>query len=188
MRWFVFSLIVPLVLLARLAWAQDEQVWAALKDGGKVVLLRHTHVVIREGIGRRVPGDCAKEVNLSPRGVTQAKRLGEAFREHGIVVGEVLASPYCRCMDTGRIAFGHVTAADYLLPPGVVTDAKAASNDARVLREILSHRGPSNVVMITHDLNIANQVLEPVEMGEFFVLEPRGADFRIVGNIRQFTR
>jgi hypothetical protein len=35
------------------ALADDEAVWAALKQGGKVILLRHTHVDIREGIDGR---------------------------------------------------------------------------------------------------------------------------------------
>ena len=39
--------------------------------------------------------------------------------------------------------------------------------------------------MITHDLNISNIVLEPtVKMGEFFVLQPNGTDFEVIGKIR----
>jgi phosphohistidine phosphatase SixA len=180
---FLLWLVVLLALSSGSAVADDEQVWAALREGGKVVLLRHTHVVIREGIGWLAPGNCAAEVNLSPHGVEQAKRLGEAFRAHGIVVGEVLSSPYCRCMDTGRLAFGHATAVQYLMPPGVVSDGQAELNNERVLQEILNHHGPSNLVMITHDLNIANVVLEPAEMGEMFVLQPNGADFTVKGVI-----
>lgn len=181
-------LVVLLALSNGCALAGDEQVWAALEEGGKVVLLRHTHVVIREGIGRLAPGNCAAEVNLSPRGVEQARRLGEAFRAHGIAVAEVLASPYCRCMDTGKLAFGRATAVRYLMPPGAVSEKEAAANDKRVLREILNHRGPANLVMITHDLNIANQVLEPAQMGEFFVLRPNGADFDVIGKIQLYAR
>jgi broad specificity phosphatase PhoE len=179
---------VLLVFSSGPARADDEQVWAALKDGGKVILLRHTHVVIREGIGRLAPGNCAAEVNLSPRGVEQAKRLGEAFRAHGIAVGDVLSSPYCRCMDTGKLAFGRATAVPYLMPPGVVSESQAASNNERVLQEILHHRDPSNLVMITHDLNIANIVLEPVDMGELIVLQPKAADFTVIGEIRLYAQ
>jgi hypothetical protein len=40
-------------------------------------------------------------------------------------------------------------------------------------------------VMITHDLNISNIVLEPtVYMGDFFVLQPNAADFEVIGKIR----
>lgn len=66
-------LIFWLALCAGRAFAGDEQVWAALKQGGKVVLLRHTHVDMREGIGRLAPGNCAEEVNLSSRGIEQAR-------------------------------------------------------------------------------------------------------------------
>lgn len=175
---------IPLVRGGR-ALAYDEQhVWAALKQGGKVVLLRHAHVDIREGIARLAPGNCAAEVNLSSRGVEQAKRIGKAFRAHGIAVGEVLTSPYCRCIDTGRLAFDRATAVQYLIPPGVASESQAKLNDDRLLQDIVKHRGPSNLVIVTHTLNIANIVLESPEMGEFFVVQPNGADLDVIGKVR----
>ena len=179
------GLVVLLTFSAGCALADDEKVWAALKQGGKVILLRHTHVDIQEGIGRLAPGNCAAEVNLSASGIEQAKHIGEAFRAHGIAVGEVLTSPYCRCIDTGMLAFGRANAVQYLKPPGVVSDSQAKMNNQSVLQEILKHHDTSNLVMITHDLNISNIVLEPtIKMGEFFVLQPNGADFDVIGEIR----
>ncbi len=182
-------LLLYLVLLltssAGRALADDEPVWAALKNGGKVILLRHTHVDIREGIGHLEPGNCAAEVNLSTSGVEQAERIGEAFRVHGIAVGEVLTSPYCRCIDTGKLAFGRATPVQYLKPPGVVSEDQAKSNQEQIVQQILKHRDPSNLVMITHDANISNVVLEDtVPMGEFFVVQQNGADFDVIGKIR----
>jgi hypothetical protein len=53
------------------------------------------------------------------------------------------------------------------------------------VQEILKHRDPSNLVMITHDLNISDVVLEDtVPMGEFFVLQPKGTAFDVIGKIR----
>ena len=181
----LLCLVVLLTHSARSALADDARVWAALKQGGKVILLRHTHVDIREGIGHLAPGNCAEEVNLSYSGVEQAKRIGEAFRAHGIVVGDVLTSPYCRCIDTGKLAFGHATSVQYLKPPGVVSEDLAKLNQDRVVQQILKHHDSSNLVMITHDLNIANVVLEDtVPMGEFFVVQPNEADFDVIGKIR----
>ena len=177
-------LLVLLTLSSRRAGADDEQVWAALKQGGKVILLRHTHVDIREGIGHLAPGNCAAEVNLSSRGVEQANRIGDAFRAHTIAVGEVLSSPYCRCIDTGKLAFGRASPIQYLRPPGTVSEDQAKSNQERVVQEILKHRDQSNLVMITHDLNIADVVLEDtVSMGEFFVIQPNGTHFDVIGKI-----
>jgi phosphohistidine phosphatase SixA len=181
----LLCLLVLLTLSAGPALADDEQVWAALKQGGKIILLRHTHVDIREGIGHLAPGNCAEEVNLSSRGVEQAKRIGEAFRTHGIVVGEVLTMPYCRCIDTGTLAFGRATPVQYLRPPGTVSEGQAKLNQDRVVQEILKHRDFSNLVMVTHDLNISDVVLEDtVPMGEFFVVQPRGTTFDVIGRIR----
>jgi phosphohistidine phosphatase SixA len=185
MTTLLVCLVVLLTLSAGCAYADDEHVWAALKQGGKVVLLRHTHVDIGEGIGHLAPGNCAQEVNLSSRGIVQAKRIGEAFHAHGIAVGEVLTSPYCRCIDTGRLAFGRATPVQYLKPPGVVSEDQAKKDQERVVQQILKHRAPLNSVMITHDLNIANVVLEDtVAMGEFFVVQPKGTDFDVIGKIR----
>lgn len=89
----LLCLLVLLTLPPGRAGADNERVWGALKQGGKVILLRHAHVDIRDGIGHLAPKNCAKEVNLSLRGVEQAKRIGAAFRAHSIAVGEVLSSP-----------------------------------------------------------------------------------------------
>lgn len=181
----LLSTAVFLTFSTAMAFADDEAVWAALKQGGKVILLRHTHVDIREGIGHLAPGNCAEEVNLSHSGIEQAKRIGEAFRAHGIAIGKVLTSPYCRCIDTGKLAFGHATPVMYLRPPGTVSDDQAKVNQQNVVQEIIKHRDASNLVMITHDLNIADLVLEDtVPMGEFFVVQPKGTDFAVIGKIR----
>ena len=130
-------------------------------------------------------GNCVEEVNLSSRGVEQAKRIGEAFRVRGIAVGEVETSPYCRCVDTGKLAFGRATPVEYLMPPGVLSESHAKSNQERVSQDIRDHRSSSNLVMITHDLNISNIVLEPsIAMGDLFVLQPNGTDFDVIGKIR----
>ena len=112
-------------------------------------------------------GNCAEEINLSSLGIEQAKRIGEAFRAHGIEVGEVLTSPYCRYIDTGKLAFDRATPVRYLMPPGVVSDSQANLNQEQVLKDIRNYRSSSNLMMITHDLNISDIVLEPsIAMGD----------------------
>jgi len=184
-----YGLVLGWAALASLAAGSslaDERLWAALKEGGKVVLMRHAHVDMEQGnLGRHGRGNCEVEVNLSRRGQEQAKRLGDTFRARGIPVGDVLASPYCRAMDTGKLAFGRATAADFLMPPGVLPEQQAAVNVERASRVIAQHSGPLNLVMITHGPNITEiSLLGFVEMGEFVVLKAKaGIDFDVIGTI-----
>jgi threonine aldolase len=60
----LLGMIASLTLSTGGTLADDEAVWAALKQGGKVILLRHTHVDIREGIGHLAPGNWAEETSM----------------------------------------------------------------------------------------------------------------------------
>jgi phosphohistidine phosphatase SixA len=183
---FAFGLTVLFLFSGELSLAdEDERVWAALKEGGKVVLMRHAHVDLATGNPLKLePGNCDAEVNLSRRGREQAKRIGEAFRARGISVGDVLASPYCRAIDTGMLAFGKATPAQFLVVPAAVPAEQEPLNTESALQLIAQRRGPLNLVMITHRPNIELISLEGTEQGEFVVLKPReGHDFDVVGKI-----
>src|SRR5690349_15465919 len=103
--------LLPLVLLLAAAAARaapdDEGLWALLRAGGQVVLVRHA--VTEPGVGDP-PGfrldDCSTQRNLSEVGRREAQRLGENLRAHGVAAPSVLTSPWCRCRDTARLAFG----------------------------------------------------------------------------------
>lgn len=151
------------VLLACLALpcaraADDEAFWALLKEGGKVVLMRHAQT--DAGIGDP-PGfvleECSTQRNLSTQGRTEAVRAGARLRHHGVAVAEVLSSRWCRCLDTARLAFGRVTPAPML---DSVFD-RYAPGEAAKTREVLTwlagrarSGSRANVVLVTHAVNI----------------------------------
>ena len=97
-----------LVLLGIHGAAQaSEQLWALLKGGGQVVLMRHA--ITTPGVGDP-PGmrldDCSTQRNLTDEGRRHARQTGEVFRARGVAVDRVRASPWCRCLETARLAFG----------------------------------------------------------------------------------
>ncbi|HET7524673.1 MAG TPA: histidine phosphatase family protein [Burkholderiaceae bacterium] len=53
--------------------------------------------------------NCAAQRILSAQGRQQMTDIGQQVRRLGIPVGTVLASPYCRTLDTAKPAFGRVT-------------------------------------------------------------------------------
>lgn len=82
-----------------------------LKAGGLIVFFRHGTTPDYAEPPVTDFANCGRQRNLNELGRAQAASIGEAFRDHGFKIDKVLASPYCRCMDTARLAFGRVEAA-----------------------------------------------------------------------------
>jgi phosphohistidine phosphatase SixA len=124
----------------------------ALKRGGHVILLRHTsteHVAPDPDIFDL--RDCATQRNLSDHGRRQARRMREAIEKLGIQISEVLSSPYCRCLETGRLAFGKVTESELLSVADGLSVPEKSERGARV-RALLATppADGTNSVLIAH--------------------------------------
>jgi phosphohistidine phosphatase SixA len=127
-----------------------------LRDGD-VVLFRHA---LAPG-GGDPPGfqldDCRTQRNLSDAGRAQARRIGEALRQRlgAVPVGAVWASPWCRTLETARLAFPgqpvHTQAAfaSFFEQPDRETVQLA---EARRLLD--GWRGPGVLVVVTHQVNV----------------------------------
>ncbi len=175
------SLIMPIVTPAQ----ADEALWAALKQGGKVVLMRHATVDNTKGNGiRHTPGDCSQEFNLSPAGRAQAKRIGEMFRARGIFTGEVLASPYCRTMDTARLAFGSVKPSEAMRLIEGIGAQEVERINAQAMKLIGGYKGKANLILVTHQPNVEAIALESLENAGMLVLVPKGGEeFDVLGRL-----
>ena len=73
------------------AVAADDPTWAALRDGAKVILLRHGATT---GGAGDPPGfrleDCATQRNLTDKGIAESKAAGERIRAQKVPVGKVI--------------------------------------------------------------------------------------------------
>src|SRR5215470_16976751 len=80
---------------------------AELRKGGYVIYFRHTSTDFsRDDRLSKADDDCDHQRPLTDKGRTEAREIGAAFRELGIPVERVLASPRCRTMETATLAFG----------------------------------------------------------------------------------
>lgn len=151
--------------------ASEDAFWELLRQGGKVVLIRHAQT--GPGIGDPpgfVLGDCRTQRNLSAQGRADAARIGEQFRQRGIPVAEVLSSRWCRCVDTAKLAFGKVRTATML--DSMFNDRERS--DEEKVRELFAWlaRRPAttgNLVLVTHAQNISTLTGESVGSGEMVV-------------------
>ena len=176
---------ILLALVAVSAHASEtEQLWGALRAGGNVVLMRHAQTVSGFGDppGFRV-GDCATQRNLSADGREQARRLGAALKRSGVPIGEVLSSPWCRAVDTAKLAFGRAQVWPELSSMHYDRSREAAQNDA-VRRRITAFRGPGNLFLVGHSANVISLTGVSLSSGGMVVVAPGGPDgFRVLGRL-----
>lgn len=163
------------------AWAVSaaeatESIWDAVRAPGSVVVLRHSFAPGGFDPPDARLDDCSTQRNLDERGRAQAQRVGEAFRQRGVSVGTVLSSPRCRCLDTGRLAFGRAEPWDPL--QGALNDTERRRRQlAEIKKAIASHQGGQPLVLVTHGSVVADLTGLRIQMGAFVVLrrEPDGS-------------
>lgn len=164
-----------IVLAAAVGPAQAaDPVWPALQTPGAVVVLRHSYAPGGFDPPDARLDDCSTQRNLDDNGRAQARRVGEAFRQHGITVGKILSSPRCRCLDTGRLAFGRVE--PWLPLQGSLSDSELRKRlVAEIQALIAAHRDGAPLVLVTHGSVVSDLTGVNIRMGEFVVLQ-RAAD------------
>ena len=178
------ALLLVLLVLAPPARA-DQALWTLLKGGGQVVLIRHA--LTDPGVGDP-PGfkldDCRTQRNLSETGRRDAQRLGALIREHAIPVERVLSSPWCRCLETARLAFGFDAQSDAalgnLFTHGHNREAQLAA--FRKLVAVAPAKG--NLVLVTHGATtLAFTGVSPATAEMVIVTPEGGGSFRVAGRI-----
>jgi phosphohistidine phosphatase SixA len=167
-RWLAMSVVVLVWTATSVAQTADT-VWEALREPGSVVVLRHSYAPGGFDPPDAKLDDCSTQRNLDENGRAQAGRVGEAFRQNGIAVGSVLSSPRCRCLDTGRLAFGQ---AQVLLPlQGALNNAELRQRQAAEVKKVIDdYRGERPLVLVTHGSVVTDLTGLDIRMGEFVVL------------------
>jgi phosphohistidine phosphatase SixA len=177
-------LFVGAALAVPTAAADSETLWALLREGGQVVVIRHasTDPGVGDPPGFRLD-DCATQRNLSAAGREEARRIGEAFRARGIPVDQVLSSRWCRCMETARLAFGRVEPWQPL--DSVFGDRSREPQQTRAVRARVSEPpAAGNLILVSHGVNIAALTRVYPAQGEMVVLTPQGnGGFRVAGRL-----
>ena len=187
-----YFILIAAILFSATAQANDaparnEQhaaIWAALKNGGHVVLLRHAATV--PGIGDP-PGyklnDCKTQRNLSDAGREQSRAWGKALARHNIPVGGVFSSAWCRCIDTARLAFGKVDIwpalnSHFDSPQAAALQAEQAKGGMPVRMQ----KG-KNLILVTHQVNITTLSGRSPAMGEAIIMRHDGNAWQFVGQL-----
>lgn len=182
----LLSLLTAAVLVAttpaNAVAAPDATDWNALAPDG-IVLFRHATA---PGVGDPANfslGDCTTQRNLDATGRTAAAAIGDASHAHGIRVGMVLSSQWCRTRETADLAFpGRATAEPVF--NSFFDHAAGEAQQTAAARALLAHwKGPGVLVVVTHQVNITALTGVVPGPGEGVVVEPSGNGLKVVGRI-----
>jgi len=177
-------LLAFLLFLAAPAWAQPA--WLAdLRGGGHVLYLRHASTDFNQNdAAMKSYQDCASQRNLTDKGRDEARTIGEHVKRLKIPIGAVLASPFCRTMETAQLAFGKAQASNEVRGGPARPDDPARY---AALKKLLSGRVPKgeNLVISSH-ANPFYAIAGPPYLaeGEVAVIKPQNDSFVIVARIR----
>ena len=196
-RQWAFALLVGIFELALAASApanaqttakpplQGVELLTMLRAGGSVLYFRHadTDFSQRDSQGMNFD-DCAAQRNLTERGRENARAIGEALRALGIPIGSVLASPYCRTVETAMLAFGAAEKSMAVreggpLPPG------SPGRFASLAALLSSPPAPGgNTVIVGHAYPFYGLVGgQYLDEGEAAVVRPRATSFEVMARV-----
>ena len=135
-----------------------------LRQGGYVLYIRHAKTDFAQKDTTSDYDDCTRQRNLTDEGRAQATAIGVAFKQLGIPVGRVVASPYCRTRETAQLAFGKFErATHYEVAKSLTHDLLAAAPAA----------GP-NTIIVAHGFILRDIAHLLLNEGDAVVFKPRG--------------
>ena len=173
---------VSMLMLTQDARAQTmsgEALVKALRHGGYVIVMRHASSP-REAPDKRSAN--ADNVNLERQldetGRTGATAMGKALRELKIPVGDVLASPTYRALETARFAqLANPRTYAELGDGGKSMQGVTEAQSAWLQKKVTQIPVGTNTVVVTHMPNIARafpQLASGVSDGEALVFGSNG--------------
>lgn len=183
---------VGMMLAGSAAAELTPELLAGLRGGGYILYMRHGPTDSTERAkesenlrsSRFRLDDCATQRNLTPEGREKVRAAGRAFRGFEIPVGVVLASRYCRTLETAWLFHSEPVAADDLTPDPVGGEpGRAAALRARLME---APAPGTNILIVAHGgMMKALQGIQP-NQGEVLVYRPspRPETSRPIGRVK----
>ena len=159
----------------------NEKLINSLKEGGKLIFIRHAHAPGNGDPENFNLKDCSSQRNLNQEGINQSKKIGLFFTQNKIQIDKILSSEWCRCKDTAKYAFNNYGTFDAL---NSFYEARFARNKAKQIKDlkkyISSWNSKKNLVLVTHFVVISETLGVGSASGEIIVSDK---NFNIISSI-----
>jgi phosphohistidine phosphatase SixA len=184
MKLFKITLILLISFNTSFKVISDNDFKSILKDGGKLIFIRHAYAPGSADPDGFDISNCASQRNLNIDGIEQSKRMGQIFIDNEIMINKVLSSEWCRCKQTAEYAFNNYETKSFL---NSFFSQEFSHNKDKQLKELKEYiknwNGKKNLIFVTHFVVISEILNLSTSSGEIVVTDK---DFNIL--TRQNTK
>lgn len=155
--------------------------WDALDQPGAVAIMRHALAPGTGDPANFTLGDCSTQRNLDARGQAQARAIGQAMRDRGHRFDQVLASQWCRTMETAELLdLGEVVETPAL--NSFFQDRSTRDTQTQTIRDMLMNTD-EKLFMVTHFVNISALTGQSTGSGEVLIIRAQNDQIELLGRI-----
>ncbi len=159
----------------------DEKILNSLKEGNKLIFIRHAIAPGNGDPDNFNIKDCSTQRNLNQNGINQSKKIGIFFKKNKIKIDKVLSSEWCRCKDTAKYAFDNFEIFDAL---NSFYDERFAENEIKQINDLKKYikkwNSDKNLVFVTHYVVISSILNTGTSSGEIIISDK---NFNIIGSV-----
>tara|TARA_B100000795_G_scaffold246851_1_gene212782 strand:+ start:1172 stop:1729 length:558 start_codon:yes stop_codon:yes gene_type:complete len=182
MKYIKPLIVFLLIVFSSIELLATDIVVEQLKDGGKVVMIRHAYAPGSGDPENFLIEDCSTQRNLSKQGIEQSKLIGSFFKKNKIPIDIVLTSEWCRCKDTAFYAFKNFKTNSFL---NSFYDLRFQKNKNKQVIELKNYikewQGNKNLILITHYV-VINEILNvSSSSGEIIISDN---EFNVIGKLK----
>ena len=174
MKYIKFIIIILISLTSSIKAEIDKDILASLKEGNKLIFIRHAYAPGGGDPDNFDVNDCNTQRNLSDSGRQQAKNISNFFIENQINFKKVYSSEWCRCKETAKIAFGDFETKNFL---NSFFSQKFAKNRKKQMNDLNNfvdnYKDDGNLVFVTHYVVISEALNYAPSSGEIVVADKK---------------
>jgi phosphohistidine phosphatase SixA len=173
-KYIKFIIIILISLTSSIKAEIDKDILASLKEGNKLIFIRHAYAPGGGDPENFDVNDCNTQRNLSDSGRQQAKNISNFFIENQINFKRVYSSEWCRCKETAKIAFGDFETKNFL---NSFFSQKFAKNRKKQMNDlnnfVNNYNDDGNLVFVTHYVVISEALNYAPSSGEIVVADKK---------------
>ena len=159
----------------------SENIINQLKEGGKVIFIRHGFAPGNGDPDNFLVNDCSTQRNLDKNGKTQAIKIGNYLSRNKILIDKVISSEWCRCKETALLAFKKFETKSFL---NSFYSSKFVKNKDQQMKDLKMYikkwKSKKNLVLVTHYVVISEILDYNPSSGEIVISD---TNFKKLGNI-----